>query len=505
MSCTLGVDIGTYQTKAALVDAEGRVLATAARDHEMIVPRAGWAEHRAEEDWWGDFVAVTRAVLRKADMPPKAVKAVACSAIGPCMLPVDAADRPLMNAILYGVDTRAAAEIGELTARIGEQTLVARCGNALTSQSVGPKILWFARNRPEIWGKTARVLTSTSYLVAKLTGEHVIDHYTAANFTPLYDIGAKDWCHDLAPGLIAPEALPRLLWSGEVAGEVTREAAEETGLAAGTPVTAGTIDAAAEAVSVGLSRPGEMMVMYGSTIFIITLAARRLADGRLWAAPWMAPGAEAAMAGLATSGTLTHWFRDNFARELDRDGAFAALAAEAAESPPGANGLLFLPYFSGERTPIHDPAAKGTFFGLNLTHRRGDLYRALLEGIAHGTNHVVDTFAGNDARPERLLAVGGGVKNPLWLQATSDITGLPQTVREVTLGASFGDAFLAAQAAGLARPADIEAWNPVARTVEPAAHPVYPRHDALFRRLYLQTRDIMAELDAEDLALSEGG
>jgi len=495
MNCTLGVDVGTYQTKAALVGEGGRVLATAARDHEMIVPRPGWAEHRAEEDWWGDFVATTRAVLERSGVEPADVKAVACSAIGPCMLPVDEGDRPLMNAVLYGVDTRAAAEIEKLTEAIGEETLVRRCGNALTSQSVGPKILWLARNRPQIRARTARVLTSTSYLVARLTGAHVIDHYTAANFTPLYDIDMKDWCHDLAPDLIAPEALPRLLWSGEIAGEITRAAAAETGLAPGTPVTAGTIDAAAEAVSVGLARPGEMMVMYGSTIFIITLAARRLADGRLWAAPWMAPGAEAAMAGLATSGTLTHWFRDNFARELARDEAFARLAAEAADSPPGANGLLFLPYFSGERTPIHDPAAKGTFFGLNLTHGRGDLYRALLEGIAHGTHHVVETFDDNGARPDTLLAVGGGVNNPLWLQATSDITGLPQTVREVTLGAAFGDAFLAAQAAGLAAPADIEAWNPVARTVEPVHNPLYPRHHALFRRLYAQTRDIMAELD----------
>ncbi len=494
MSYTIGIDIGTFESKGVLVDRQGNVAAMATAPHEMIVPRPGWAEHRADEDWWGDFVAITRKLLSETRIDPAEIGCVAASAIGPCMLPVDAGGRPLMNGVLYGVDTRASAQIEDLNARIGEATILGRCGNALTSQAVGPKILWLKQERPEVYGKTAKVLTSTTYLTWKLTGEYVIDHYTAANFAPLYDVDRLDWTDELAPDILPLGKLPRLLWSTDIAGHVTAEAAAETGLAAGTPVTCGTIDAAAEAVSVGVRGTGDMMMMYGSTIFIITLTDARVRDRRLWYAPWLFEGSHASMAGLATSGTLTHWFRDNFARDLPKDGAFAALAAEAEASPPGANGLLLLPYFSGERTPIHDPDAKGAVFGLNLTHGRGDLYRALIEGIAFGTNHVIETYAEAGQRPTRLLAVGGGTKNRLWLRATSDISGLDQIVCEKTTGASFGDAFLAALAIGAAGPDDIRRWNPVAETVAAAPNPAYERQYRLFRRLYEQTRDIAAEL-----------
>jgi xylulokinase len=377
-----------------------------------------------------------------------------------------------------------------MTRAIGPETILDRCGNALNSQAVGPKILWLVRNRPEIFARTAKVLTSTSYLTWKLTGEYVIDHYTAANFSPFYDVVDRDWTETLAPGIIRRDQLPRLMWSTEIAGHVTAAAAAETGLAEGTPVTCGTIDAAAEAVSVGVRETGDMMVMYGSTIFMIMLTGSRLRDGRLFYAPWLFPGQHASMAGLATSGTLTHWFRDRFARELPRESAFATLAAEAEASPKGAKGLLCLPYFSGERTPIHDPLAKGAFFGLNLTHERGDLYRAVLEGIAMGTAHVTDTWREAGATPSRVLAVGGGTKNGVWMQATSDLTGLTQVVSRTTVGASYGDAFLAAVAVGAAAREDIARWNPPEREVAPERVAAYERQYPLFRRLYEATRDI---------------
>ncbi len=493
MTYTLGVDIGTFESKGVLVDGAGSIVAQATAPHEMIVPRPGWAEHRADEDWWGDFVSITRELLAASGIDPSDIACVATSAIGPCMLPVDEEGRPLMNGVLYGVDTRASAEIEDLTDSIGARVILDRCGNALTSQSVGPKILWLARNRPDIFAKTAKVLNSTSYLNFRLTGDYTIDHYTAANFSPLYDVTRCDWTDALAD-FLPLDRLPRLLWSTEIAGHVTEAAAAETGLAPGTPVTAGTIDAAAEAVSVGVRAPGDMMMMYGSTVFIIEVTADRVTDPRLWYAPWLYPGSHASMAGLATSGTLTHWFRDRFARELPRSEAFPALAAEAAESPPGANGLLMLPYFSGERTPIHDPQAKGAFFGLNLTHSRGDMYRALIEGIAHGTAHVFDTYREAGAAPSRVLAVGGGVKNATWLQATSDIGGVPQVVCDKTVGASYGDAFLAACAVGRAEPGDIDRWNPVARDIAPETHDIYARHHPLFLRLYERTKDIASEL-----------
>jgi len=170
-------------------------------------------------------------------------------------------------------------------------------------------------------------------------------------------VSTQSWIEDLADDIVDLEKLPELLWSTDIAGYVTKSAAQATGLAEGTPITAGTIDAAAEAVSVGVNTPGDMMAMYGSTIFIILRTAQRVSDPRLWYAPWLFEGEHASMAGLATSGTLTHWFRDQFAKDLDPEEAFPLLALEAQESPPGAKGLLLLPYFSGERTPIHDANA----------------------------------------------------------------------------------------------------------------------------------------------------
>lgn len=492
MTHYLGIDIGTFESKGVLVDGTGRIVAQAGRPHRMLVPRPGWAEHRPREDWWGDFCFLSQKLLLESGVPPADIRAVAASAIGPCMLPLDAGGEPLMNGVLYGVDTRAEAEIAELTAGIGADVLIERCGNTLTSQSVGPKILWLKRNRPELWARTARIVTSTTYLVGRLTGRQVIDHYSAGGFSPMYLPDEMGWSGALAD-IVPLDMLPEVCWTADIAGAVTARAAAETGLAEGTPVTTGTIDAAAEALSVGVLDPGDTLLMYGSTIFIVEITAERVRDGRLWYAPWLFAGQHAAMAGLATSGTLSHWFREQFARELNPVTAMTELAAEAERSPPGAKGLVVLPYFSGERTPIHDPRARGMIFGLDLTHTRGDLYRALFEGIACGTRHVFEAYAEAGREPRAILAAGGGTRNRVWLQATSDIAGRAQTVREITVGASYGDAFLAALAVGDVRPKDIRAWNPVAREIVPdgALADTYARTYRTFRGLYPRTRDLL--------------
>lgn len=495
MSYYLGIDIGTFESKGVLTDVEGRIVASAARPHKMLVPQPGWAEHRPREDWWGDFCFLSKALIAQSGIDPRDVKAVAASAIGPCMLPVDADGEPLMNGVLYGVDTRAAAEIAELTGTIGESRLLDRCGATLTSQSVGPKILWLRRHRPELFARTAKIVTSSTYIVERLTGEHVIDHYTAANFAPLYMVDEQRWSTELTDAIIDIERLPRLVWTTDIAGHVTARAAAETGLAEGTPVTAGTIDAGAEALSVGVLDPGDLLLMYGSTIFIVAVTRERVRDPRLWYAPWFFEGLHTAQSGLATSGTLSHWFRDQFARELDPATAVVTLAQEAEASPPGANGVVMLPYFSGERTPIHDPAARGMIFGLDLTHTRGDLYRALFEGIAHGTRHVFETHADAGEPARNILVAGGGTRNHVWSQATSDISGLTQTVREKTIGASYGDAFIAALAVGDVQRDDIKRWNPVVSEIRPDAglRDLYDRQHRIFRELYPRTKPLLGQ------------
>ena len=287
---------------------------------------------------------------------------------------------------------------------------------------------------PDIYAQTHKVLNSTSFVTHRLTGKFTIDHYSAGNSTPFYLPGRLDWSEELAPGVIDIDLMPDLHWSTDIIGHVTKSAAEATGLAAGTPVIAGTIDAAAEAVSVGVTDPGHMMMMYGSTIFIIEITAEPISDKNLWYAPWLFPGQHAAMAGISTTGTLTHWFRRVAAQDLEPADAIRILNEEAQASPPGANGLVLLPYFSGALTPLFDPKAKGLIFGLDLTHTRGDMFRAALEGIAQATRHILDTYAAAGHPPRSIHAVGGGTKSKVWREATSNACNVRADAARKILG-----------------------------------------------------------------------
>ncbi|UCH24458.1 MAG: FGGY-family carbohydrate kinase [Trueperaceae bacterium] len=504
MTYLMGIDVGTYESKGVLTDLDGRVVAQAVRGHELAIPRQGWAEHDAEAVWWGDVCYISESLIDRSGVDPSEIKAVACSAIGPCLLPVDEACRPLRSGgILYGIDTRATAEIRELEVKLGEDAIFDRCANALSAQSVGPKILWLKKNEPEVYAKAYKFLTSTSFITARLTGEYVIDHLTGVYFAPCYDFSTKRWNEVYSRGIVEVDRLPRLAWSDEIVGTVTAEAARETGLAEGTLVTTGTADAAAEALSVGVTTPGQLMLMYGTTLFMIEVLDRPLKDRRLWATTYLFEGTSSLAAGMSTTGALTRWIKDTFARELvakeeaGHESAYAALTQEASWVPAGAEGLLVLPYFSGERTPINDPEARGVFFGLTLAHTRGHLYRAVLESVGYGIRHHLDLLSEIGAEPNELVAVGGGTKSDLWLQIVSDICELPQKVPAVTIGASYGNAFLAGLAAGFfTDPNEIHSWLKDIRVIEPNmdTRQVYRKLFPLYKELYADTKGIMHEL-----------
>lgn len=263
----LGIDIGTYSSKGVLCDPEGHVLDQTEVEHGLAVPRPGWAEQDADAIWWEDFVRICRQLVTPSRRD--AIAAVGVSAIGPCLLPLDAGGHPLRPGILYGIDTRASAEVAELTAAIGERELLAQGGMALSSQAIGPKLLWLRRQEPEVYAKTRSVLTASGYLVYRLTGEQVIDPHTASHYNPLFDPARIAWSDRYADRIAPTELLPRLCWPTEVAGTVTTAAAGETGLPPGIPVGGGTVDAAAEATSVGVISPGDLMLMYGTTCLFI--------------------------------------------------------------------------------------------------------------------------------------------------------------------------------------------------------------------------------------------
>jgi xylulokinase len=487
----LGIDMGTGSTKGVLVDAAGSVIVSETVAHSMQLPRPGWAEVDAEAMWWREVCDISAKLL--AQVPAgSGVAAMCVSGVGPCLVLCDDDLRPLRPAILYGVDTRAAAEIGSLTTELGAENILARAGTLLSSQAVGPKLEWVRRHEPHVFECARRWYGSNSYIAAKLTGEYVLDHHTASQCDPLYATREFEWNTEWAQRICGHLPLPRLVWPSDVVGTVHDEAAAATGVPAGTPVVAGTVDAYSEAFSVGVRHPGDQMLMYGSTMFLVQIIDEYYSDPALWTTAGIERDTLALAAGTSTSGSLMNWLQT-----ITGGAPFDTLIAEAQAVPPGSEGLLVLPYLAGERTPVFDPLARGVFAGLTLRHGRGHLFRAAYEGISFGIRQILERF--DDAHAgSRTVAVGGGLRSPIWAQTVSDVTGRPQLVPEQAIGASYGDALLAAIGVGLVPP-DTD-WAKIAREIKPDPHnrAIYDDLYPTWCELYPATKGLVHRLGTED-------
>jgi xylulokinase len=446
------------------------------------MPHPGWAEVDATDVWWSDVVSIARELVAQADGRP--VAALCVSGVGPCLVLTDSEGVPVRPAILYGIDSRATAEITELTNHLGEEAVLERCGTPLTTQAVGPKARWVRRHEPQVWDRAVRWFNSSSFVAFHLTGEYVLDHHTASQCVPLYDLEAAAWFEPWYAEVMGSLPAPRLVWPAEVIGTVTAAAADATGLREGTPVCAGTVDAWSEAFSGGVREPGDLMLMYGSTMFFVQELSAVARHPQLWNTAGIAPGSKCLAAGMSTSGSLTSWVQS-----LVGDVPFGTLVEEAAAVPAGADGLLLLPYFAGERTPIFDHHARGVIAGLTLRHQRGHVFRAVYEGIAFGIRQILELLDTPTNPVKRIVAVGGGTQGGLWTQVVSDVTGREQEVPEQTIGASYGDALMAAIGSGLAPPETN--WARVGLTVlpNPEVRPLYDQLYDLYTSLYPATRE----------------
>ena len=479
----LGVDVGTSSSKGVLVTLDGRILRSATRAHLVDRPLPGYVEMSADL-WWKEFVDIATELTSPGDVE---VVAVGVSGMGPCVLVTDEESRPLRPAILYGVDTRAMAQIDKLNAELDPAQILDRCGSALTSQAVGPKLAWLREHEPDVFAQARRLYMPSSWLAHQLTGNYLLDYHSASQCTPLFDAESLSWYRPWVD-LIAPGfELPELKWPGDQAGVTTRPVA---GVAAGVPVITGTIDAWSEALSVGAHNVGDLMLMYGTTMFLINTVKAPLTSESMWGTVGALEGTRSLAGGMATSGAITGWLRELFGSP-----EYVSLLTEANASGPGARGLLVLPYFAGERTPIMDPDARGVIAGLTLTHTRGDLYRAVLESVALGVRHNIEVMRAAGAVIDRVVAVGGGTEGGLWTQIVSDVTGLAQVIPSKTIGASYGAALLAAQ---LEHDVCIEDWNPPAGqcTPDPTTAADYDDLYRLYRTLYPASREIVHALAA---------
>ncbi len=479
MTLLLGIDVGTSATKAVLVDPAGRVVAQAERPAELHSPRAGWAEEDPGE-WWGNVCELCRELCWH--LPAGAVGAVGVSGMVPAVVLLDDAGRPLRRSIQQN-DARAEAEVAELREALTGADVLGRTGSAVTQQSVGPTALWLARHEPALWARARTVLGSYDYVAFRLTGERGVERNWALE-SGLYDLGAGAFADDLCRAAgIDPALLPPPRRPDEVVGEVTREAAGETGLRAGTPVVAGSADHVASAFAAGVVEGGDLLVKLGSAGDILLASDEPLVDARLYLDYHLVPGKFLPNGCMAASGTFIRWFQ----RELAGGAPLELLDAEAAEGAAGASGIVALPYLLGEKTPVNDPAARAAFVGLHLGHRRGDLFRAVLEAIAFGFRHHLDVFAELGQVPRRVRVTNGGARSRLWKRIVADVLGHPLESLAAAQGSELGAAFAAGMGVGA-----FDGWNEIDRFVEvaetvepdPAVRERYDELYAAYRELY---------------------
>ncbi len=481
----LGIDVSTTGAKALLIDPQGEVVSTATTALPLSTPRPLWSEQDPHE-WWSGVSQSIRRALAEAGVDGGAVEAVGLTGQMHGLTLLDAQGEVLRPAILWN-DQRTGPQCDEIRARMGKARLIQVTGNDAITGFTAPKILWVREHEPEVYARVAQILLPKDYIRYRLTGTYATDKAGAAG-TLLFDLQARDWSPEVLEALEIPRAwLPPTFEGPEVTGTISAEAAGLTGLKAGTPVMAGGGDQAAGAVGVGAVEPGIVSLVLGTSgvVFATTGEPFIEPEGKLHAFCHAVPETWHLMGVMLSAAGSLQWYRDTLAPEQ----SFDALLAPAAEIPPGAEGLLFLPYLTGERTPYPDPLARACFVGLTLRHGLPHMTRAVLEGVAFGLRDSMELIkqAGlGEIRQIRLS--GGGARSPLWRQILADVLNQELVTVNTTEGAAFGAALLAGVGAGV-WPSVPEACRQVVQIVDrvvPQADQVaaYEGLYPLYRQLY---------------------
>ena len=482
----LGVDIGTTAVKAIALDEHGRVASTASIPHDGLMPRPGWSEGDPDA-WWRGAVGGLRRLAEQT--PLDAVAMVGVSGMVPALLCLDGAGRLLRPSIQQN-DARTEAEIEWLRDRLAAADFFAATGQPLSQQLVLPRLLWLRAHEPAIHRQIRRVLGSYDWITHRLTGEWSLERNWALE-AGCWDARRESLYRPmLAAAGLDERWLPPVREPHAVIGAITRAAAEATGLRAGVPVVAGSADHVAAALAAGLG-PGDAVVKIGGGGDLLCRVDRFAPDARLYIDYHDVPGAFLLNGCMASSGALVKWLGEQCARELAPQQRYARLDAEAGAVAPGSEGLIVLPYFLGEKTPIFDPHARGVFFGLSLAHGRGHLHRAVLEAVAYGFRHHLEVIESAGHGVARARIMDGGARSALWRQIVADVIGRPV---EYAPGADMGSAHGAALVAGVARGFwGWEAPRPpdearICHEPRPEAAEAYARGYRRYRELYEHLR-----------------
>ncbi|MFP4136418.1 MAG: FGGY-family carbohydrate kinase [Candidatus Acetothermia bacterium] len=502
-----GTDIGTQGTKTVLVDSAGSVVGTGYSSYSPEQPRPSWAQQWPEV-WEEATYESIRGALDGSGVDPDRISGISISGLyGGSGVPLDEDLEPIHPCLIW-MDRRATEEVGWVKENIDLDWLFEITGNYVDSYYGYTKILWLKNNEPDLWEKIHKFVPPSSYIEYKMTGELAVDYSSAGNIGGVFDMNELTWSREACEALGIPvDMMPeRLVPSDSVMGEITSVAADKTGLAEGTPVIAGGIDAPMSALSAGAFSEGDNVAMMGtSTCWGIIHEGEGLTE-ELVSMPHVANSEEKiyTFGGSATTGALASWFKEQFGMpeeemaEKSDLSPFELLDAQAAKIPPGSDGLLALPYFKGERSPIWDPRASGTLIGLSLYHTKPHVFRALLESGAYSLRHNMEIGERVGTPIDQETSVVGGVsKSDLWTQIIADVTGREIVVPSGGVGAPFGDALLAGVATGVIEDyAEVENWITRGRVVTPNEEnwEVYDKYYELYLDLYRKSSSIMHKL-----------
>jgi len=445
VSHVLGLDVSTTATKAVLLDERGAIVGTGVDEYPYETPQPLWSE-QDPAIWWDGTVEAIHAALARGGLSEGNVEAVGLAGQMHGLVLLNAADEILRPAILWN-DQRTAAECDLIRETMSIERLIALTGNDALPGFTAPKLLWVRRHEPEVWSRIAHVLLPKDYVRFRLSGDRAVDRADASG-TLLLDLAKRDWSPEMLSVLETdPSWLPRTYEGPEVTGVVSEEAAAVTGLRAGTPIVAGGGDQAAAAIGVGAVEPGLVSLSLGTSGVVFATTDGSVAEprGRLHAFCHAVPGRWHLMGVMLSAAGSLRWFRDAFAPGV----ALSDLVEEARAVPAGSDGLLFLPYLTGERTPYTDPLARGAFVGLTVHHGRPHLTRSVLEGVAFGLRDSFELIRGIGVRGStQVRATGGGSKSSLWRQILADVLEAAIVTTSTSEGAAQGAAMLAAVGAG---------------------------------------------------------
>ena len=494
----LGIDVSTTGAKALLIDSNGDVVVSATTPLTLSTPRPLWSEQDPHE-WWAATTSSIRRALEEAGVAGTAVAAVGLTGQMHGLVALGGRGNVLRPAILWN-DQRTGAECDEIRARVGQERLIQLTGNDALPGFTAPKILWMRNHEPELFAEIRHILLPKDYVRFRLTDEYAMDKADGSG-TLLFDLRRRDWSAEVAAALEIPlEWLPPTYEGPETTGTISAGAAAETGLASGTPVVAGGGDQSAQAIGVGAVEPGVLALTLGTSgvVFGTTAVAEIEPQGRLHAFCHAVPGRWHLMGVMLSAAGSLQWYRDTLAAGVD----FDTLLAEAATAPAGSDGLLFLPYLSGERTPYADPLARGAFVGVTLRHRRAHLTRAVLEGVAFGLRDCFDLMrkAGlGDVQEVRVS--GGGARSPLWTSILASVLETELVQVNAVEGAAYGAALLAGVGAGIwPDVASTRAFIRTAGRTEPN-----PDEGDVYRRLHHEYQALYPALKPTFARLSELG